>query len=97
MPSADSLDVDILEELLYERGLEQLRVTRRGARLTIVTPSDDGPPTKHARLTALPRQEWALDFADHNGRWSPTPFEGSLQDLVSTMTEKFPWVLGIEP
>ncbi len=97
MPSADSLDVDILEELLHDRGLEHLRVRRRGARLTIVTPSTGGGTTKHARLTALPRQEWALDFADHRGRWTPTPFAGELSDLVATMVEQFPWVLGIEP
>ena len=97
MPSADSLDVDILEELLHDRGLEHLRVRRRGARLTIVSPSSGGTADKHARLTALPRQEWALEFADHRGNWTPTPFVGELRDLVATMVEQFPWVLGTDP
>ncbi len=65
--------------------------------LTIVTPSADGRPTKHARLTALPRLEWAFESADHNGRWLALPFEGSLPDLVSTLAERFPGVLGLDP
>ncbi len=97
MPSADSLDVDILEELLHERGLEHLRVRRRGARLTIESSPSGGAADKHARLTALPRQEWALEFADHRGNWTPTPFVGELRELVATLVEQFPWVLGIDP
>ena len=97
MPSADSLDIDILEELLHNRGLEHLRVRQRGARLTIVSPSSGGAADKHARFTALPRQEWALEFADHRGTWTPTPFVGELRELVATLVEQFPWVLGIDP
>ena len=91
MAVADSLDVDILKSLLHERGLTHMCVRRRGARLT-ASSVDDGETVKHARFTALPRQQWALELADHRGRWEPTPFAGSLQELVDAIVDQFPWV-----
>jgi hypothetical protein len=90
--TADSLDVDILESLLHERGLAHIHVSRRADRLLAYS-GDAGAKVKHARFTALPRQQWALELANHQGRWEPTPFTGSLKELVDLLADQFPWVL----
>ena len=92
MVTADSLDVDILESLLHEQGLTHIRVRRRADRL-LACSVENGVTIKHARFTALPRQQWALEVADHRGTMQPTPLSGSLKELVSMLVEQFPWVL----
>jgi hypothetical protein len=32
-------------------------------------------------------------MADHRGRWEPTPFRGSLDELVTLVADTFPWTL----
>jgi hypothetical protein len=32
-------------------------------------------------------------MADHRGRWEPTPFRGSLDELVTLVADSFPWTL----
>jgi hypothetical protein len=92
MAPATTLDVEILESELQARGIAHLAVARRGDRLT-VSADDHGEPVKIARFRALPRQRWSLDLADHRGRWAPTPYEGSLAELVQTLVAEVPWML----
>jgi hypothetical protein len=34
-----------------------------------------------------------LGMTDHRGKWEPTPYEGSITELISMLIEQFPWVL----
>jgi predicted nucleic acid-binding protein len=45
------------------------------------------------RLTRVAAQLWSLDIANHRGRWEPTPFRASLEEVVSLVADTFPWTL----
>lgn len=92
-PHADQDDADDLHELLHaERGMEHLRVRRRGGVLTIESgPKDD--ILQHARLRRVTQHKWTLEVATHMGEWQATGMRAPLPDLVRTLQQQFPWVL----
>ncbi len=87
----DSNDVEALEALLARhRSLGHLRVKKRGNSLTIVS---GDPPHKHARITALGRGIWGLSLPRHMGRWERTPFVGTMEQVIDTLTTDFRFYL----
>jgi hypothetical protein len=76
-------EADTLQELLQKRGLNHLRVHKRGKALILNSgPEDD--PEPEARLTSLERGQWRLDMRHHSGKWEQTPFTGSLDELLES-------------
>ena len=73
--------------------LDHLHVRRRGAVLTLESgPKDD--PFPHARFRRDTVYLWRLEMPVHGGkRWDKTPFRAPLEDLFTTVVEKFPWML----
>lgn len=87
----DSDDVEALEALLARhRALGHLCVKKRGNSLTIVS---GDPPHNHARITALGRDIWGLSLPRHTGRWERTPFVGTMEQVIDTLTTDFRFYL----
>lgn len=89
---ADPYDAERVEELLHQCGATHLRAHKYGSAVLV----ESGPvadPIKHFRVRRDTVHLWCLDMADHRGRWERTPFRASLDELVQTVVENFPWVL----
>lgn len=85
-------DAERVEERLHQCGATHLRARKYGAAVLV----ESGPvadPTKHFRVRRDTVYLWCLDMADHRGRWERTPFRASLDELVQTVVEDFPWTL----
>ena len=77
-------EAEALKALLArEPGLEHLYVKKHGHSLKICA---GDPPWPLARITALDRNLWGLSLPLHNGRWERTPFVGTMEELVHTLT-----------
>jgi len=50
-------------------------------------------PLRHARLRRETVNLWALEMAGRGGRWQPTPFRDTKDQLVLALVEQFGWVL----
>jgi hypothetical protein len=83
-----------LEDDLKKRGLTHLRVKKHGASLLVVS-GDPSDPYRHFRLTQLPRQQWSVSMGTRGDKWEPTPFRGTLKEVVALVAEQFPWT--VEP
>jgi hypothetical protein len=80
------------ERLLHARDFAHLRARRYGATILVESgPKDDA--YKHLRFTRDGVHVWFLHIADHRGRWEPTHFRGSLDELVMLVADTFPWTL----
>ena len=77
---------------LHAKGFPHLRVRVHGQHLSIYTEDEDGPWNR-ARLTFLHRGQYQLGMADHRGRWEPTPFEGTRNEVLTTLVNDFAFVL----
>lgn len=82
----DSAQEQLEELLASHRGIDHIRVKRRGRSLTLYSDSDYGADL-HAKLTAIGRHRWALSLPRHTGRWEKTPFVGSMQEIIETLTQ----------
>lgn len=81
-----------LQDDLRTRGLAHLRAKKHADSL-LVQSGDPGDPFNHFKLTALPRQQWRISMGTRGKGWEPTPFEGSLKEIVAMVVENFPWML----
>lgn len=89
---AEDSHAKAVERLLHARDLPHLRARKYGATVIVESgPRDDA--YKHLRLTRDGVHVWFLHIADHRGRWEPTPFRGSLDELVTLVADTFPWTL----
>lgn len=79
-------DEDLRRLIASFDGLEHLRVKRRGKSLTLYS-TDSAGTLNHARLTWLGGATWGLSLPRHTGRWEKTPFIGTLDDIVSILTQ----------
>ncbi len=73
-------------------GLGHLRVRRRGPIITIES-GPEGDPHPHARLRRVTVHYFQLEMASHTGRWEPTPFRDTLDNVLPMLTDTFGWVL----
>jgi hypothetical protein len=89
---SDDAVAQLQRRLAAYQGLEHLHVRSRGKDLIIYSDSPDGQ-VNHAKLTALGRQEWGLSLPRHTGRWERTPFVGTVDELVLTLTQMLGWHL----
>ncbi|MBM4354335.1 MAG: hypothetical protein FJ109_11165 [Deltaproteobacteria bacterium] len=77
---------DLLEDF---KEFARLRVKKRADSLILYSGVGEDEQ-KHARLTWLGAKTWGLSFPRHTGTWEPTPFTGSLGELVGILTRDFP-------
>ena len=89
---AEDSHAKTVQRLLHAREFVHLRARKYGATVIVESgPADDA--YKHLRLTRDGAHVWFLHMADHRGRWEPTPFRGSLDELVTLVADTFPWTL----
>lgn len=90
---ADEDHLEDVEEFLGGRErCTHLRARRRGDAI-IVESGPDAGASPHVRLRRIGVHRWALDVADHRGRWEPTPYTGTLEGLLTQAVGEFAWVL----
>jgi len=81
-----------LETKLHEKGFTHLQVRVHGTHLVIY--SEDGDfKENRARFTQLKQQHYGLGMATHRGKWEPTPYSGSLNELLDLLTGQLAFTL----
>jgi len=90
--SVDLAKFDV-ENKLQEKGLKHLKVAKRGVNIVIYSEDEDGGKENRCRLTYVKPRKYILNMANHTGKWEPTPFEGTLDELLEMVIEQFPWTL----
>jgi|SRR5690349_21676215 hypothetical protein len=86
-------DARAVEQFLRQHhDLAHVRVRHRAPLITLESgPADD--PVLHARLRRLAVNFWQLEMATHTGRWEPTPFRASREELLELLLGNFGWTL----
>jgi hypothetical protein len=84
---------DTVGKELKTKGYDYLKTAVRGSHIVIYT-EENGEKINRSRLTKIKGDTFMLGMADHRGKWETTPFEGNVKELVSMLTEQFPWVIG---
>ena len=82
-----------VENKLREKGLNHLKVAKRGVNIVIYSDDEDGGKDNRCRFTFVKARLYVLNMANHAGKWEPTPFEGTLDELLEMVIEQFPWTL----
>ena len=83
---------DLEDYLAKQKGLRHLRIRRRADTLTLQSgPTDD--PCPHARFRRVSVHLWVLEMPNHTGRWEPTPYRDTLENLAKTLVKSFPWAV----
>ena len=72
--------------------LSHLTVRSRGDTLTLESRDTFGNICPHARLKMKPMHKWHLEMPVRRG-WESTFIEGTDQELMELLVEKFPWAL----
>ena len=92
--AAISLEAEkqFVENKLLESELNHLKVTKRGVNIVVYSADESGKENR-CRFTYIKPGVFILNMANHSGRWEPTPFEGTLEELLEMVIEQFPWTL----
>ena len=80
------------EHILHERGFPHLHVRAYAQHLVIYT-QDEDERWNRARLTSLQSGQYQLGMADRRGKWEPTPFTGTLTELLTMLVNDLAFVL----
>lgn len=90
---AEAHDAEYARKLLQVvHGLRHLRTRSRSDTITIESGPDDDP-VAHARVRRVGVHLWALEIADHRGRWEPTNVRTKLDIALTVLAKDFGWVL----
>lgn len=90
--AAETYHCSQIVAFLLEQGFAHLRARKYGTSVIVESgPKDDA--IKHLRFRRDTVHLWALDIADHRGKWERTPFRGNLDDALALVVDSFPWVL----
>jgi len=81
-----------IESKLKEKELNHLKVAKRGVNIVVYS-EDKNNKENRCRFTFIEPGSFILNMANHSGKWEPTPFEGSLDELLEMVIEQFPWTL----
>ena len=74
------------------KGMSHLKVRSRGNTLTIESVDEEGITYPHARLKRKSVHKWYLEMPVKRG-WEATFMEGTIEELIVLLVEKFPWCL----
>lgn len=83
---------DQIKDKLDQMGLTHLHVGIRGKNIVIYS-EFGGNKENRCRFTNLSGSTYELGMANHNGKWEPTPFEGTVDELLEMVMTEFEWVL----
>lgn len=83
---------DRIKGKLEQMGLKHLQVAARGRNVVIYS-EFGGNKENRCRFTKLSGATYELGMADHNCKWEPTPFEGTVDELLEMVLKEFEWVL----
>ena len=86
------LEKIFVEDKLQEKELYHLKVAKRGVNIVVYSEDEIGKNNR-CRFTYIKSGLFILNMANHSGKWEPTPFEGSLEELLEMVIEQFPWTL----
>lgn len=75
--------------------LSHLTVRVRGSVLTLESIDSYGNICPHARLRKKSIHKWYLEMPTRRG-WDSTFIEGTAEELMEFLVEKFPWALAIQ-
>jgi len=92
---AATLDRDktYVEKKFQEKELKHLKVTKRGVNIVIYSDDEESGKDNRCRFTYVKSGQYILNMANHKGKWEPTPFKGTLEELLEMVIEQFPWTL----
>ncbi|TFJ92656.1 hypothetical protein [Lentibacillus salicampi] len=90
--TTDPMEKDVLEGILERKGFTHLNVRKHGNHLVIYSVEDD-EKVNRARLTKVTAQYYQLGMADHRGKWESTPFRGTMDEMVTLLTNDFAFAL----
>ena len=79
-------------QTLHQKGLAHLKVTTRGTNIVVFSECD-GVKDNRFRFSKLSGATYALHVADHKGKWEPTPYAGSITELLGLIFAQFGWIL----
>ena len=87
MQTAQAILIDLVERNQVTAGM-YVRV--HGGHLILGRPEEHGPQATdrgddRVRFTRLSGRTYGLSVKRHTGRWEPTPFSGSMQDMVDVV------------
>jgi hypothetical protein len=88
MASPLAAEATALQRLLHQRGRTHLSVSARGSHLTVYSGTQSAPEPR-IRLSRLPGAQYGVSFPAWSGRWEPTPFSGSLTEVLETVEAHF--------
>lgn len=75
--------------------LSHLTVRARGSILTLESIDNYGNVCPHARLRKKSVHKWYLEIPVKKG-WDSTFIEGTAEELMDMLIEKFPWTLAAQ-
>ena len=81
--------------LKRRQDLSHLTVRVRGSVLTLESIDSYGNICPHARLRKKSIHKWYLEMPTRRG-WDSTFIEGTTEELMEFLVEKFPWALAIQ-
>ena len=81
-----------VEKILHENQLGHLKVTIRGSNIVVYSEHEKHKENR-CRFTPVQADSYIMNMSNHKGKWEPTPFEDSLEELMQMIIEQFPWVL----
>jgi hypothetical protein len=82
-----------VEKRLEENELNHLHVAVRGNNIVVYSEHEKQKENR-CRFTQVGSNSYILNMASpRSGKWEPTPFEGTLEELLQMVIEQFPWVL----
>lgn len=91
IPALESACITLKREL-HEKGFTHLQVRVYGSHLVVFT-EQEGVKENRARLTYMKQQVYVLGIANHRGKWEPTPFNGTVNELLILLTGQFAFAL----
>ena len=75
--------------------LSHVKVRVRGNILTLESVDEDGTTYPLARLKKKSVHRWDLQMPTRRG-WEPTFIDGTAEELMRILVEKFPWALACQ-
>ena len=83
----------VVEKTLHENGFEHLHVSVMADHIIIYS-IDGAEKVNRSRLSFITEEDkYQLSMADHTGRWESTPYTGTLDELLTLLTNNFVFAL----
>ena len=85
---------DGVDALLARKGYAHLKARYRGKLLTLESTDKDGNTYPHVRFRRKSVHRWYLEMPVKT-KWEMTFFEGTIEELITMLSQQFEWILTI--